>query len=261
MKTRKKNLTIILCLFLLALILIPLLPSPEARADLRDFIEGYQRREYRYVEEFYKAYYQNLYPDLESLVGRLNLLRWALKASWAPRHYALYFADTQEEHWQYQRLLATRIQLLLTKDFLDFAYYFYAPDVKLWSDACYLDAILQGYEVVEDAVDLSELHWEYTQKWALESWKNRSIYLDDSEMDKIMTEVYYIINREEFTEINHENLNVYEREPFLDYMFEERYAEIRENIAYNRERIKNYDYDASNCQWDIESYITSYFDD
>ncbi len=258
----KKNLCLILIILIVSIVLIPLLSEQnEASADLKDFIEGYQRRDYRYVEEFYKAYFQNLYPDLESLVARLNLLRWSLRASWAPPQLALYYAESQEQHWQYQRLLAMRIQLLLTKDFLDYAYYYYAPDVKLWRDGCYLDSILQGYEVVEDAVDLSELHWEYAQKWAMESWKNRSIYLDDSEMDKMLTEAYYIINREEFTQINDENLNVYNREPFLDYFFERRYAEIRENIAEMKAEIKKFDYDTIDCNWNVEGYVDSYFDD
>jgi len=255
----KKNIIMILILFLIALIIIPLLPTNNSYADLADFIDGYQRRQYRYVEEFYRAYYQNLYPDLESLVGRLNLLRWALRSPWAPPALALYNARTKEEYVQYQRLLATRIQLLLTKDFLDYAYYYYAPDVKLWRDACYLDSILKGFDVVLEAVDLSSLHWERAKGWAAEAWKNRNIELDSSEMDKMMTEVYYIMNRDEYTEINDENLNIYNREPFLDFFFEKRYDDIRKNIAETKEEIKNFDFSDTDCKWDVEGFRNSYF--
>lgn len=254
----RRNVIFIVFLFITAFGLMPFLTS-DMNADLSDFIDGYQRREYRYVEEFYKAYYQNLYPDLESLVGRLNLLRWSLRASWAPPQLALYYSKTQEEHWQYQRLLATRIQLLLTKGFLDYANYYYAPDVKLWRDACYLDSILNGYEVVEDAVDMSELHWEYTMKWASEVWQNREIKLNDTLMEQIYTEVYYIINRKEYTEFNHENLNIHQREPFLDYLYEEKFADIRKNIHETKAKIKSFNYDSVDCQWDVGAYVEEYF--
>lgn len=185
-------------------------------SDFKDF--GYKplREKIKYKEDFFRLYNVWLYKDLDSISRNIYFLELAYVVSFDHPIRALIPITNEIQYERYKNILMMYITLMLTKEYIDYAYMYVKENIYFYNEEFFKD-YLDGYDIAEHYLKCASKYWEEALNFAR---------IADS-IKGYRTELHYMEDQLYRIKIN-------------DLNYEKIINNLMSRINKNREKIKNF---------------------
>ncbi len=185
-------------------------------SDFKDF--GYKplREKIKYKEDFFRLYNVWLYKDLDSISRNIYFLELAYVVSFDHPIRALIPITNEIQYERYKNILMMYITLMLTKEYIDYAYMYVKENIYFYNEEFFKD-YLDGYDIAEHYLNCALKYWEEALNFAR---------IADS-IKGYRTELHYM--EDQLYRIKTNDLN-----------YEKIINNLMSRINKNREKIKNF---------------------
>lgn len=185
-------------------------------SDFKDFSYKPLREKIKYKEDFFRLYNVWLYKDLDSISRNIYFLELAYVVNFDHPIRALIPITNEIQYERYKNILMMYITLMLTKEYIDYAYMYVKENIYFYNKEFFKD-YFDGYDIAEHYLNCALKYWEEAVDFAR---------IADS-IKGYRTELHYMEDQLYRIKIN-------------DLNYERIINNLMSRINKNREKIKNF---------------------
>lgn len=149
---RKNNTKIKILIFVLVLLIYA-----------TNFVGAWPGYRIIYKEQYYKLYHQQFYMYPENYAENIHWLENALRADFANPLYAMAKIETKEEWEWYRNHFTMHVNLLLTKNYLQWANRYIKQNAYFYNEP-WKEENLKSLEKAKKLVNMAKIYWEEVLK-------------------------------------------------------------------------------------------------
>ncbi len=137
-------------------------------SDLKDYGFKPLREKIKYKEDFFRIYNVWLYKDLDSISRNIFFLELAYVVDFDHPIKALVPITNDIQYERYKNILMMHITLMLTKEYIDYAYMYVKENIYFFNEEFFKD-YLDGYDIAEHFLKCAKGYWNEAINYAMKA--------------------------------------------------------------------------------------------